>query len=227
MKILKILLIVLLVVVGCKKKEAPKPPEAALLVFPNKNSECTVGNDISTKTREVDFEWRSANNTETYELRVTNINTNTTQTISTRAISAKLPLEKGAPFSWVVISKNSKVPQNMASATWLFYNAGSSTTYPPFPAEIVAPEIGASVFKDINNEVILEWSGSDVDNDLEGFEIYVDTVSPPVTLLSSPGAGATEQKASVMANTVYYWKVITKDREGNSSDSGVFDFRVY
>ncbi|MGI9550931.1 MAG: hypothetical protein ACR2MT_07020 [Aurantibacter sp.] len=227
MKISRILFIVLIVLAACKKKEAPKSPEAALLVFPNKNSECTGGNDISDTTREVDFRWQSANNTETYELRVTNINTNTTQTISTAALSARLPLQKGAPFSWVVISKNAQVPNNVSSATWLFYNAGSQTTYPPFPAEITAPTLGASIFKDINNEVTLEWSGSDVDNDLESFEIYFDTVTPPVTLLASPGAGSTEQKASVTTNTVYYWKVISKDAEGNTSDSGVFDFRVY
>lgn len=227
MRILKMLLVALFVVTGCKKKDPPKPPEATLLVFPNKNSECTVGNDINATTREVDFKWQKANNTETYELRVTNINTNTTQTISTPALSARLPLEKGAPFSWFVISKNPMVAEQVSSATWLFYNAGSETTYPPFPAEIITPTIGASIFKDINNEVTLEWSGSDVDNDIEGFEIYFDTTSPPVTLLAGPSIGATEQKASVTANTVYYWRVVTEDKEGNTSDSGVFDFRVY
>ena len=217
----------LILATGCRKKDPPKPPEAALLIFPNKNSECTVGTDIGPTTREVDFRWQAANNTETYELRVTNTNTNTTQTISTRAVSAKLPLEKGAPFSWVVISKNSMVPNTVSSATWLFYNAGSETTYPPFPAEIIAPEIGSSIFKDINNEVKLEWSASDIDNDIEKFEIYLDTLSPPANLLASPTAGTTEQKASVAAGTVYYWRVVTIDLEGNTSDSGVFDFRVY
>lgn len=227
MKILKMLLVALFVVTGCKKKDPPRPPEAALLVFPNKNSECTVGNDINATTREVDFRWQNANNTETYELRVTNINTNTTQTISTPALSARLPILKGAAFSWVVLSKNSMVPQKISSDTWRFFNAGSEITRPPFPAEIIAPEIGATVFKDINNEFTLEWSGSDVDNDIEGFDLYFDTVSPPITILTSPGAGTTAQKVSVTADTVYYWKVVTKDSNGHSSDSGVFDFRVY
>lgn len=227
MKILKILLLVVVVVVGCKKKNPPVPPEATLLVFPNRSSECTLGNDINATTREVDFKWQKANNTETYELRVTNINTNTTQTISTPALSARLPLEKGAPFSWVVISKNSMTADKISSAIWLFYNAGSETTYPPFPAEIIAPTIGSSVIKDINNEITLQWAGSDVNNDIEGFEIYFDTVSPPVALLASPSASTTEQKASVTPNGVYYWRVVTKDQEGNSSSSGVFDFRVY
>jgi len=227
MRIFKVLLLVLLLVAGCKKKNHPVPPDATLLVFPNKSSECTLGDDISASTREVDFKWQKANNAETYELRVTNINTNTTQTISTPALSARLPLEKGAPFSWVVISKNSMTTNNVSSAIWMFYTAGSETTYPPFPAEIIEPKIGASIIKDINNEVSLQWSGSDVDNDIAGFEIYFDTVSPPVVLLASPSASATEQKASVTPNGVYYWKVVTKDIDGNSSSSGIYDFRVY
>ena len=226
MRVLKALLVVFFVVVGCKKKNPPQPPEAVLLVFPNKNSECTVGNDINATTREVDFSWQKANNAETYELRVTNINTNTTQTISTPALSARLPITKGAPFSWVVLSKNSMVPQSVSSATWLFYNAGSEISRPPFPAQLIAPEIGTTTFSDINNEVTLEWSGADVDGDIDGFDVYFDTVSPPVTLLASVGGGTTGQKASVANGTVYYWKVISKDSDGHTSDSGIFDFRV-
>ncbi len=227
MRVFKLLLIGLLVLSGCKKKDPPKPPEAALLVFPNKNSECTVGNDVNATTREIDFRWMKANNTETYELRVTNINANTTQTISTPALSARLPLEKGAAYSWVVLSKNSMVPNSVSSATWLFYHPGSETTRPPFPAEILSPEIGTSLFKDINNEVELQWSGSDLDNDIQEFEIYFDTVSPPVTLLASVDASTNAQKVTVETGNVYYWKVVTKDAEGNTSDSGIYDFRVY
>lgn len=227
MRIIKVLLMALFIVAGCKKKNPPQPPEAVLLVFPGKNSECTVGNDISATTREVDFKWQKANNAETYELRVTEINTNTTQTISTPALSARLPIRKGTAFSWLVLSKNTMVPEKISSDTWRFFNAGSETTRPPFPAEIIAPEIGATIFKDINNEVVLSWSATDLDNDIEGFDIYFDTVSPPVTILTSPNAGTMVQKVSVTADTVYYWKVVTKDSEGHSSDSGIFDFRVY
>jgi len=227
MRILSMLLAAFFIITGCKKKDPPKPPEAALLVFPNKNSECTVGNDISATTREVDFRWQKANNTETYELRVTDIEANTTQTISTPALAARLPIRKGTAFSWVVLSKNSMVPQKISSDTWRFYNSGSETSRPPFPAEIIAPEVGATIFKDINNEVVLNWSGSDLDNDISGFDIYFDTVSPPVILLSSVDGAINEQKASVAADTIYYWKVVTKDGQGHSSDSGIFDFKVY
>ncbi len=80
---------------------------------------------------------------------------------------------------------------------------------------------------DANNEVTLSWSGLDLDNDIEGFDIYFDTVNPPLAVAANLGGNASAQTVGVMADTVYYWKVVTRDAEGNTADSGVFDFRVY
>ena len=116
--------------------------------------------------------------------------------------------------------------ETTASETWLFYNSGFQTTYAPFPAEIIEPKVGSTVLRDINNDILLSWNGADVDNDIVGFEIYISTENPPEELLFSLGSGATTTKVAVATNTVYYWRVVTKDAEGNSSDSGVFDFRA-
>jgi len=221
-----ILLLFGVLLIGCKKKSNPKPPEIATLVFPNKNSECTTGRSLNQTTSEVEFQWMASNHTETYELRVTNLITNTTQTISTAAISAKLPITKGEPFSWFVRSLNTKVAESAFSETWRFYNAGFQTTYAPFPAEVIAPKSGTSVFKDINNEVTLEWNGADVENDIDGYELYFSTSSPPESLIASPSSDQNSEKVSVISNTTYYWKVVTKDSEGNSSDSGIFIFKI-
>lgn len=225
MRYLSFLLVVVLCF-ACKKKDPPKPPESAKLVFPQNNSECITGTDTSPTTSMVEFKWQQASNTDTYELRATNVNTNTTQTISTSSLSAKLPLQKGALYTWVVNTKNSAVLQTMASQTWRFYNAGFETSYAPFPAEVILPELGKSIFKDINNEVSLSWSGSDVDNDIVSYELYFSTEKPPTSLIASITTGSTSRKVTVESNTVYYWKVITIDSEGNTSDSGIFDFRV-
>ncbi|NNL01905.1 MAG: hypothetical protein HKP39_06485, partial [Eudoraea sp.] len=85
---------------------------------------------------------------------------------------------------------------------------------------------GASVVSDINSEIELEWSGADVDNDIVGYEIFLDTVSPPQVLLASPAATVSSIKVNTIPNTVYYWKVITRDVEGNTSDSGIYSFRA-
>lgn len=211
---------------GCKKKEPSKPPESAQLVFPEKNSECITGQEISAVTSEVEFRWQAASNTETYELRATNLNTNITQTITTESTAAKLPLRKGAPYSWIVTSKNTAVLETVSSEAWQFYNSGFESTYAPFPAEILAPKMGATAFKDINNDIALSWSGADVDGDIDGFDVYFSTENPPEVLVFSPGANETTTKVAVEVNAIYYWKVITKDKEGNTSDSGIFQFRA-
>lgn len=220
-------LIAVVVLLGCKKKEIPKPPERVQLVFPEKNSECTTGEDISVTTSQVEFRWQAANNTNMYELRVTDINTNTTQTINTASPSAKLPLLKGDQYSWMVTSKNSEVVQTVVSETWRFYNAGFETSYAPFPAEIVNPKMGANIFKDRNNEVELRWMGEDIDEDIKEYEIYLSTENPPENLVSTLDMNAVSEKVIVVANTIYFWRVLTKDNEGNSSDSGVFEFKVH
>ncbi|HMB64857.1 MAG TPA: hypothetical protein VKN36_17385 [Eudoraea sp.] len=210
---------------GCKKDD-PKPPGAAVLSFPLQSSECTTGVDLNSTTSRVEFRWLQAKNTKTYELRVTNMLLNVTQTVSTQGLSAQLPLTKGTPYSWVVVTRNSETNQSATSAQWQFYNAGAQTSYAPFPAQLVAPQSGGTAVRDINNDVELAWTGADVDNDISGYEVYLSTFSPPVELIASPSANNTTVKGSTLPNTVYYWKIITRDSEGNSSDSGTFSFKA-
>ncbi len=220
-----IIVFISLLFTACKK-DSPKPPSAAVLTFPLQNSLCTTGVSITPTTSRVEFKWQTADNTNTYELRVTNLLSDITQTVTTQSTSAELIIEKGAPFSWLVITRNTEVQETASSTTWQFFNAGSQITHTPFPAQIIAPLSGASVVRDINGEIVLEWSGADVDNDIVGYEIFLDTVSPPQVLAASPAASVSSIKINTIANTVYYWKVITKDAEGNSSDSGIFSFRA-
>lgn len=225
MRLIGIIGIVLLLI-GCSSKGSdPSPPEAANLVFPEQNSECTTGISQSDTTSEVEFRWQAADNTDTYELRVTHLLTNITQTRNTTNTSVSLTIDKGAPYSWLVISRNSDTASSASSSTWQFYNAGSQTSYAPFPAAIVSPASGSTVVSNSNGEVMLEWSGADVDNDLTGFDIYHGTTNPPAVLEASTTVGVTNLQVSVQSGT-YFWKVVSKDAQGNSSDSGVYSYRV-
>lgn len=217
---------ILFVVCACRKKDNPKPPGQVQLLFPERNSECTTGQSLGVNTSRVTFNWQAAKNVKTYELRVTNINTGTTQTISTSATSASLPIEKGTPFSWLVRSRNNKVEEVVSSLTWSFYNAGSTISFAPFPADIMGPRMSEKVFKDINNEVTLSWSGSDLDDDIINFEVHFSTENPPLNVINTLGAAASDQKVTVTSNTVYYWSIITKDEQGNETNSGVYSFQV-
>ena len=169
-----VILSIFVLLYSCGKgDDAPPVPEGANLIFPNENSECTTGVSVNNTLSQVTFEWSASANTDTYTLSVVNLETNIPQTISTAATSASLSIEKGTPFSWSVTSRNSNTDQIATSDTWLFYNAGSQTNYAPFPAQVVNPVSGSTVQKSLSNEVTLEWSGSDVEDDIESFEFMI------------------------------------------------------
>lgn len=222
-----ICLYLLVFFVSCGGDDGPPPaPDGATLVFPEENSECTTGTDINQTSTQVTFRWMASNNTENYTLSVTNLNTNVPQNITTESTSASLTITKGTPYAWSVTSRNTNSDQVASSPTWLFYNAGSQTTYTPFPAQLTHPLSGATVQMDIANEVLLEWSGADVDNDIDSFEVLFSETNPPTTSVGITNASTREIPVGVESGTVYYWRVITTDLEGNTSISGVFDFRV-
>lgn len=221
---LSLLLIILLVACG---KDSPKPPEAAVLIFPQKNSECITGISLNNTSSQVEFRWLAAKYADTYQLKFTNVLTNSSVTSApTEALSVRVPLLKGVPYQWTITTQNNETQEIAVSEAWYFYNAGTETTFPPFPAQINEPLSGASVARDLNNEVTLGWTGADVDNDIATYDVYLDTVANPQLLLASTSISITELPASVAADTIYYWRVVTTDREGNSSDSGTYSFRV-
>lgn len=205
----------------------PPQPEAALLVFPDQNSECTTGQSLNETLSQVTFEWQASANTDRYTLTVVNLETNVPQTITTQATSANLSIEKGAPFSWSVSSINEQSSLLATSESWLFYNAGPQTNYAPFPAQIITPKPGSTINTTANNEVELRWSGTDVENDIATFEVYFSDQNPPTTLLTTTFAATMRATATIATGTTYYWRVVTIDAQGNRSDSGVFDFKVF
>lgn len=216
-----------LLFLGCNNDDGPPPvPEGVILVFPEENSECTTGISINEALSQVTFEWMPAKNADLYTVTVVNLNSNTPQAISTASTSVALSIEKGAPFSWSIISSNTDSDITATSDNWLFYNAGSQTTYAPFPAQLVAPKSGSTVQKKSMDEISLAWLGADVEDDIQQFEVYFSEQNPPTDVVLNTDNQVQETNVSVTSGTTYYWKVITTDSEGNTSDSGVFDFKV-
>jgi len=133
---------------------APTPTPAPVIKTPGKTSlvaplnakTCEEGTNTSATQSTVTFSWNSASDTESYELRITNLNTSEviTQTgISTT--SATVTLNRGIPYSWSITSKN-KGATTTVSDIWKFYLAGVGVTnYAPFPAAAVSPLPGTTV----------------------------------------------------------------------------------
>ena len=81
----------------------------------------------------------------------------------------------------------------------------------------------AATYKNITS-VKLEWNGLDIDNDIISYDVYFDTTNPTTTLLSNTTDNTMD--VTVEAGNIYYWRVVTNDSIGNTSESEVFEFKI-
>lgn len=223
-------LILLFLVYGCGKDD-PKPddnteiPVAVTLVFPYENSLCNEGTNVTDTVSTVLFEWDAADYTDEYDLNVKNLTTGATSTHQTSNTEYPVVLNRATPYAWYVVSKSSSVADTAQSVTWKFYNAGVAIeSYAPFPAEIISPGMAVTISAP-TGVVTLDWNGSDVDGDIVGYDIYFGTATPP-GIAESDHSESILVDVPVSSNTIYFWRVITKDSRGNKSDSGVYQFKI-
>ncbi len=200
-------------------------PSIANLIFPYQNSLCNEGSNLTPTTSTVLFEWSASINTNSYTLVLKNLLTGAITTRQAQGTEISVVIERATPFEWYVISNSVLTTTTAKSATWKFYNASDGVqSYAPFPAEAVSPEM-AEVIETTATEITLDWSSSDIDNDIVSYDLYFGTDTIPAIYSS----GLTESmlnNVAINTNTIYYWKIITKDSKGNTSDSGVFQFRI-
>lgn len=229
----KILLLTLLFIAGCagKKSQDPIPavtgnavPSKAVLTFPAQNAVCSSGTIVSATQATIVFSWNAATNADGYEIAIKNLLTGSVSTNQTGTNVYTTNLLRGTPYSWYVVSKSNANTTTTSSDTWKFYVAGlGAVSYSPFPAALLSPSFGQIISS--TTSTTLTWTGSDVDNDIAGYDVYLGTIASPPLLKSN----VTDQSLSALnltANTTYYWKVITRDLQGNTSDSGVYQFKI-
>lgn len=227
MKKLLILICLIAVFDGCSPDNTePAPaPEAASLSFPAKDQPCNQGSPVSSMESAVTFKWAAADNADSYVLNLKNLLTGavTTQISATNELTITLLIN--TPYSWSIVSKSSLIGITAKSDTWKFYNSGPGVVnYAPFPADIVSPVIGQQVGAS-NGKVTLTWSGKDVDNDITGYDVYFGTTTAPA-LYKAGLTVTTLGDVTIAAGASYYWKIITHDAQGNTSDSGIVQFFV-
>lgn len=228
-----------LVLAGCSGGDpAPTPtpptppiptvnaPGAVTLSAPEKNKTCEPGAVISDTQREVSFSWTASANTDSYDMAITDLNTNAVTTVAgITGTSTKVNLTKGTPYSWKLTSKSTKSTQTGTSETWNFYLAGTGVSnFAPFPATIVSPTPGSTVTPKAG-KVTLSWTGSDPENDKLTYTVYLDAVdgkqtpTPALTNITSTSVDVT-----IEAGKIYYWRIKTSDGS-NTSTTIVYQFK--
>ena len=207
---------------GGEEINSVDPPTAVTLIFPEDNTECNEGVIISDSETDVLFQWQDVTNASSYILKVKNLNDGTSRNISTLSSEFLLRILRGTPYSWSVKSLASGTTETTESEVWKFYNSGlPQESHPPFPAEAISPLSGASVNE---GDISLQWEATDVDNDIVSYSVYLDSVNPPVAEIGS--TSNTTINSTVTSGQVYYWKIVTTDQIGNTSDSQIFEFGV-
>jgi hypothetical protein len=209
--------------------EAPAPTVVSLLK-PLNNTVCEEGKILTPTQSEVSFSWDPSQNTDTYEVRITNLSTNTsiTRSINHPTTSFIETLNRGVPYSWQVKSKSIKTTKIAESSEWKFYLSKDATgNYAPFPATLVSPKSGEIVAL-TDGKVTLNWTGSDPDQgSVLSYQVYIDTSLIKVSSLEVKPISTTVNNTIVPlnSNTVYYWIVKTSDGQ-NSSFTIPYSFKT-
>jgi hypothetical protein len=222
--IFTLLSIVILTACGGHKGNTPAPsPGKPTLLAPAQNEVCTQGVVISPAQSTVILKWTAAANTTNYEVNIKNLEDGITLTQTTVNTQFDATLKRNTPYSWSVTSKAANNNTSTSSDIWKFYNSGPAVVnYAPFPAEILAPAMKQTITIS-NGKITLSWNGSDVDNDIVNYDVYLGDSSSPA-LLQGKVLENTIKDVPVSVGKTYYWKVVTRDSKGNTSDSGIYQF---
>ena len=215
------------ILTGCSKKKTDGPalePGQALLVFPEQNALCITGTGTSSMQSTVVFKWNNAVNAGSYDLVIKNLLTGVSDIKSVPATEASVALLKNTPYSWFVVSKSASGNKTAQSDAWKFYNSEDGVlSYAPFPADELSPATGQVA--SLNSKITLSWKGSDTDHDILNYDVYFGTADNPPLVYK--GVKETRlENIFVTSKMKYYWRVLTRDAKGNTSESDLAVFSV-
>ena len=225
-----VLLSTLLWSCGGGGSDTPPPPPPAQNTAPTVPTLVSPTNGQFCIDNTQTFQWNAATDAEgnaiTYQIQVatdqgfTQIAFDQTASTTSRTLS----LDKGTQYYWRVKATDSKGASSNYSSSFNLYTEGEGiSNYLPFAPELVNPLLNAT--ESGGNDVTLQWTASDVDNDQLTFDVYFDTIDPPVNLQSQDLA-TNELTVPTTTSTDYYWKVVVKDGKGGITTGQVWSFKT-
>ena len=210
-----------------QEPQVPVPGKSSLSA-PENNEVCYEGEAVNESDSAVNFSWDASSDTDSYDLQITDQESNQTQTeLGITSTSKEVTLATDISYSWKVVSKANGTNDSTNSDTWQFYLAGDGQeNYAPFPATILSPSSGVSVDAS-GGKVILSWEGNDPDeSDTLTYTVYFDDTDG----LQDPSSNntrvsVTSLEVTVESGTTYYWRVKSSDGK-SSSFTLVYSFIV-
>jgi hypothetical protein len=200
----------------------------------SENMEPTVPNLIAPEDgllctdNPLSFSWSTATDPQgdsiTYEIQVATNNSfsSNLQSNTSSGTTTNFTLLKGVAYYWRVRAKDNKNNSSSYSTIRKYYTEGEGVSnYLPYAATLIKPELNTTI---IENSTSLEWSSSDVDNDPLIYDIYFGNVNPPP--LVEENSAATNYTVTLETNTIYYWKINTKDDQEGKAIGQVWSFQT-
>ncbi len=199
-----------LLFLSCEGKFEPiNSLDAALLLLPANNQEC-LGIDLPNGKIQVAFDWEDVNGVSSYTLEYEDSVTGESFTVTSLESNLDLELEPGTLYSWRV-TVSDDFGNSKTSDPFNFYTEGlAEENHVPFPAEINITDNG-------NGTVTIAWQGSDLDGDIDFYDVFFSNEDPPSQLLSETTDSSTT--VEIQNGITYYLNVRTVDENGNYSDS--------
>ena len=94
-----------LIIISCSEEDPlPVDPGIATLISPINQETCFDGVSINDTQSNVEFSWSAASDAISYEILVSNLLTQSTQTYTANTNKTTIALTKAEPYSWYVKS---------------------------------------------------------------------------------------------------------------------------
>ena len=128
-------------------------------------------------------------------------------------------MEYGTHYYWQIVAWD-EYGLSTEGLVWDF-TTGSEPNDPPNLPSNPSPEDGAT---EVDIEADLSWDCDDPDGDSLTYDVYFDTVNPPVDKVSDDQVETIFDPGTLEFGTTFYWQIIAKDEHGASTPGLVWHF---
>ncbi|MBI5325845.1 MAG: carboxypeptidase-like regulatory domain-containing protein, partial [Ignavibacteriae bacterium] len=128
-------------------------------------------------------------------------------------------LISGKTYYWKIIAKDTLGAITESN----IYSFNVTINHNPLKPVILSPDEGTIIN---GNEVQLEWSCTDPDNDNLTYDILMDTIVVVGKLIYQNITPNKVVVKNLISGKTYYWKIIAKDKSDLSSESNIYSFIV-
>lgn len=201
---------------GCEGKfESNVNLKAVNLLLPENNSQC-FGTKSPSGLINVTFDWDDAEGANSFMLEYLDTKSGDQKSETVIESSINLELRPGTLYKWQV-TVSDDFGNSKTSTEFSFYTEGlAEANHVPFPASL-------EVLNNGNGTAELKWQSTDLDGDIDFYQIFFSSQDPPANLI--PETSQTSITTDITMGTTYYYEVLTYDKNGNSSKNRmVVDF---